>query len=178
MGFPWRASGCFPIAVSLLRGLSQVRMPFSVVPSCCSTPGCLVCAAVASCHCAGSTVGDGEGEVLQPHLTALGCTHRNSPDGKFFWLNMGLDTRGKLLVFLCSAFSLVAQAHKPLLFLCLPCNNFKSMDKGLADILAGLMSSVSKSCPWLVLLSGCKLRSQLWESNTSPGQKQPLGDQG
>ena len=115
---------------------------------------------------------------MQPPLAALGCIRRNSPTGKFSWLGMGLDTTGKLFSFPCSAFSLIAQAHKSLLLLCPPCNNFRSMHEALADILAGLMSSVSKSCPWLVLLRALKLRLQPWESTASLAQKEPLGEQG
>lgn len=47
----------------------------------------------------------------------------------------------------------------------------------LSDILAGLMSPVSRSCPWRVLLRGLKFRLQPWESTTSSAQKEPLGEQ-
>lgn len=158
----------------------RLACPFPWYPDAAPPQG--LCAAEASSahqsHWAGSAVCEGEGEVLQPSLAAPGCTRRNRPTGKFSWLGMGLDAAGKLFFFFCSAFFLIAQAHKPLLLLCLPCNNLRSMHKALAYILAGLTSLVSKRCPWLVLLGGLKLRLQPWESTTSPAQKEPLGEQG
>lgn len=75
------------------------------MPRCCSTPGSPCSCGSISCqsHCAGNVC---DGEVLQPPLDDPGCTHSNSPTGKFSWLGVGLDSAGKIFSSLCSAFSL------------------------------------------------------------------------